>query len=706
MLKLFKPAYASNIWLCVKIAVQFLLLIFSSKTTIAQAPPKQEIDINQFTQNLFPAPSEDADYENLYESLFQLYVNPLDLNSVTSDELAATFILSDIQIKSFFAHREKLGPFISLYELQAIPHFDLATIYKLIPFVTVEPGLPSARETLKNPTQHFLMLRSGKLLEQQKGFSEIDTSSRSTTRYQGKALYGYLRYRYARTGSYSFGVSLEKDSGEKWWEWKPKRQIFGADFSSFHAQIMNRGKLKNLIIGDFQMQAGQGLIMAAGFSLGKGSEVIRTTYRSTLGLRPYTSVLEANFFRGIAATYAFNKHIDITTFISRTRRDASLDNISDDPDGQIISSLLISGYHRTVTERGKHGIIPEQNIGFHALYKMPSQRGQLGLTLLNTSFSSHLKKKDEAYNRFEFEGKQNLTVGLHGDYRWQNFHLFGEGARSQSGGIGALGGFIAGLGKTLDFTLLLRHYDRDFHTFYGNSISEATRPINETGSYWGLRYSKNRRWQFSAFYDSFRFPWLKYQINAPSDGHDFYLHVLWKPNKRFNAYALFHEKHKQHNLPDANLAISPVVTTVRRTAMINVEYEVPLRFSIRTRLQGGDFYYEGNSRSSGLTILQDVTWHFSKLELSARIAFFATDNYDSRQYVYEKDMLYAFSLPAYYDWGTRHYLMARYNLAKQIKLWLRWSQTRYTNLEAISSGLNEIKGKTRSELKAQLMYQF
>ncbi|WP_221394887.1 helix-hairpin-helix domain-containing protein [Dyadobacter sp. NIV53] len=576
----------------------------------------------------------------------------------------------------------------------------------MLPFVSVEPKLLSIKQTLKNPTQHFLMLRSGKLLEQQKGFSEIDTTSRSTSRYQGKALYGYLRYRYARTGSYSFGLSLEKDSGEKWWDWKPGHQVFGTDFSSFHAQIMNRGKLKNLIIGDFQMQAGQGLIMAAGFSLGKGSEVIRTTYRSTLGLRPYTSVLEANFFRGIAATYAISKYIDITTFYSRTRRDASLDNISDNPDEIIISSLLISGYHRTQTERDKHGIIPEQNIGLHALYKMPSQRGQIGVTMLNTTYGSYLVKKDVAYNRFEFSGKQNLIVGLHGDYRWQNFHFFGEGALSQSGGAGGIGGLIAGLGKTFDFTLLLRHYDRNFHTFYGNAVSEATRPINESGSYWGLRYSPNRRWQFSGFYDNFRFPWLKFQINAPSVGHDFYMHVLWKRSKRFNAYALFHEKHKQHNQPGTGANMPPVGMTVRRTAMINVEYEVPLRFSIRTRLQGGDFGYLGSSRSKGFTVLQDITWRFPKLEFSGRIAFFATDNYDTRQYVYEKDMLYAFSLPAYYDRGTRHYLMMRYNLSKQLKVWLRWSQTRYTNLDTISSGLNEIKGKTRSELKMQLMYQF
>jgi len=137
-----------------------------------------------------------------------------------------------------------------------------------------------------------------------------------------------------------------------------------------------------------------------------------------------------------------------------------------------------------------------------------------------------------------------------------------------------------------------------------------------------------------------------------------------------------------------------------------VEYDVPLRFSVRSRIQGGDFGYKENTSSRGFTILQDITWKFSRIEFSGRIAFFATDDYDSRQYVYEKDMLYAFSLPAYYDRGTRHYLMTRYTLSKQMKVWLRWSQTRYSKLETISSGLNEIKGNKRSELKMQVMYQF
>ena len=678
------------------------LLLFSL-AAVAQAPPRPDIDIDRFVRELFPIPSEDINYNDLFESLFQLYTNPRDLNTVTRDELAAMYILSQEQLEAFFKYRSELGPFLSLYELQAIPTFDLYTIRRLLPFVTLQTRQLSFRESLQNPTQNFLILRTERLLETQRGFTAIDTTSR--TRYAGDPYQTYLRYRYSRLGAYSFGLTAEKDAGEVY-AWRPDRQVYGADFTSFHAQIMNRGRLKNLILGDFQMQAGQGLVMAAGFALGKGTETILTTYRSTLGLRPYTSVLEAGFFRGAAATVALQKNLDVTVFASATRRDASLSDTPEDPDGLVVSSLLIAGLHRTPTEREKQGIIPEKNLGFHALYTFDKQRGKLGITALYTHYGTRLLRSDALYNQFEFRGKENLTIGLHGDYHWKNLHFFGEGARSQSGGLGGVGGLIAALSKSLDFTVLLRHYDRDFHTFYGNSFTEGTRPINESGTYWGIRYSPSRRWQFSGFYDRFRFPWLKFQVNAPSEGNDRLLHVRFTPNKRFTAFAMFHEEQKQRNLPGNTAPLPEVTTTARRTAVVQAEYDMPLRFAVRTRIQGGDFTYKGTSRSQGITLVQDLTWRLPRLELSGRVAFFATDNYDSRQYVYEKDVLYAFSLPAYYDRGTRHYVMLRYALSKNMRVWLRWSQSRFSNTELISSGLNEIQGNTRSEVKAQVMYQF
>ncbi len=672
----------------------------------AQEPPRSEINISDFLIRLFPFQSENSENTDLYESMLLLYANPLDLNLVTRDELAATFILSEEQLNSFVDYRSKLGPFLSSYELQAIPGFDLQTIRNLAPFVSVSPKPVSLKNSFQNPTQNYLILRSSKLMEQQKGYSEIDTTSRSTSRYAGLPWNGYVRYRNSRSGVYSIGFTLEKDAGEKFWDWQPQKQIFGIDFTSFHIQLMNRGKLRNLIIGDFQMQAGQGLILAAGFSLGKGSEVVRTTYRSTLGLKPYTSALETNYFRGISATYKVANTIDLTLLYSRTRRDASTSEAIDDPDQLIVSSLVLSGYHRTPTEIAKHGIIPEQTLGFHLLHKLTGQKGQIGLTALNTSYGASILRRDLPYNRYEFSGNNNLIIGLHGDYHYQNFHFFGEGARSQNGALGGIGGVIAGLSKSIDFTLLMRYYAKDFHSFYGNSLSEGSRPINESGTYFGLRYSPVRRWQFSAYFDQFRFPWLKYQVDAPSVGYEYFLHTLYKPNKRWNIYVLYTEKHKDRNQPNSTAMVVPVIETIRRSALVNFAFEKPLRYSIRTRVQFGSLSYPGVSTSNGLTIAQDVTWHLSKLELSARLAVFKTDNYDSRQYVYEKDMLYAFSIPAYYDTGTRHYVMVKYNLFQGLKVWIRWSQTRYNNLEKISSGLNEINGKTRSEIKVQAMYQF
>lgn len=704
MLRSMKQTYAFDLRGSVAVRCQLCLaLLFAIIFPYceAQEPPRPEIDINAFIAELFPIPPEDTDASELYEALIQLYASPLDLNKGTADELSATFILSEIQLRSLLDYREKFGPLLSLYELQAVPDFDLETIRRLLPFITISKPVLSINESLKNPGQHFLMFRSGKLLERQKGFSPLDSGSSSTTRYQGSAFNGYLRYRNARTGSHSIGLTLEKDAGEKFWTWQPKQQVFGIDFLSFHTQIMNRGRLKNLVVGDFQMQAGQGMITGAGFSLGKSSEVIQTTYRSTTGIKPYTSSTESNFFRGLAATVRVAERTDITTFFSRIKRDATQEKPTDEAAESITTSLPLSGYHRTPAEIDKHHVLTEWNVGLHLLHKLRS--GQVGLSLLQTHYSSVLRKRDLPYNQYEFSGKQNFIAGLHGDYRWQNFHFFGESAFSRSGGLGALGGAVISLGKKWDCSILLRHYARNFHTLYGNPMSEATRPINETGAYAGIRFAP-RRWQLSAFYDHFHFPWLKYQVDAPSKGFDYLLRALWKPNKRFNASLLFHEKHKQSNEPDSKTEPAPVINSTRRTAMLNLEYEVPMKYTLRTRFQYGGLKYEGLRGSNGFTVLQDITAHFRQLEVSIRLAFFKTDDYDSRQYVYEKDMLYAFSIPAYYDTGTRHYLMLRYTFAKNLKMWVRWSQTRYLNLAQISSGLNEISGNKRSEIKLQVMY--
>ena len=86
----------------------FLLSIFFISTiSFAQNRPRTDINLDEFIHRGFPVQQENINYEDLYESLYQLYQNPLNLNSATAEDLASLYVLSQIQIKSILDHREQ-----------------------------------------------------------------------------------------------------------------------------------------------------------------------------------------------------------------------------------------------------------------------------------------------------------------------------------------------------------------------------------------------------------------------------------------------------------------------------------------------------------------------------------------------------------------------------------------------------------------------
>ena len=661
--------------------------------------------ISRHLQDLFPVQTEGVDYQSIYDALTQLYANPLDLNVATRDELEATYLLTERQLGNLATYRTEFGDLLSIYELQAVPDFDLPTIRRLLPFVTVA-GNPGLFGALPTPTDNYLIVRYEQLLEQQKGFSEAtpDTKGNLPTRYLGNSGQLYARYRYSRPRAFSIGLTMEKDPGETM-GWQPSARRYGADYVSFHAQVQNRGKWRSILVGDYQLQVGQGLVLSAGFVLGKSSETVQTVRRPTLGARPYTSLTEYGYFRGATATYAFHKTLDLTLFAARNRRDA---NMNQDSLITIATSLQTSGLHRTQSELDDQGSLVETNIGAHLLYHNRRQV-QLGLTVLQTTFDTFFRRRDLPYNQYEFTGKQNLVVGVHGGYVWRNWNLFGEIARSSgsatnSGGIGAVGGALVSLTKKIDLAIALRHYDRNFHSFYSNGFSEGSRTINESGAYLGLKYTVYRKLTLAGFVDYFSFPWLKYLVDTPSKGFDYLLQARYTPNRKTAFYAVYHEEHKQKNLTINK--VKAVVGTTRRSYALNADYVLMRGLSFRSRVQWGGFTYAGQPASRGFALVQDATLDLRKLSLSGRVALFGTDDYDSRQYVYERDVLYAFSFPAYFNRGIRHYLLAQYSLSRQLTVWVRWARTDLTNQDTVGSDLDQINAPHKTEVKVQARWRF
>jgi hypothetical protein len=500
---------------------------------------------------------------------------------------------------------------------------------------------------------------------------------------------------------------MEKDAGEQML-WQPGQQRYGFDYVSVHAQLQNRGRWRNITLGDYQVQIGQGLVVSAGFVLGKSAETVQTVRRPTLGVRPYTSLTEYGFFRGGAAIYAIHPALDLTLLASYVRRDAN--TIATDSSAMELTatSLQTSGLHRTLAEQADQGSLPEMNMGAHLMYHNRNQL-QLGLTMLQTQFGVALQKRAQEYNRYEFTGARNRVVGLHWSYIRHNWNLFGEvaysaGSQANSGGVGAVAGALVSLTRKLDLAFVLRHYDRNFHSFYANGFSEGSRTINETGAYAGLKYTVYRKLILSGFVDYFRFPGWKYLIDAPSQGFDYLVQARFTPNRQTAFYLIFHDEYKQKNLP----GITPhrVVGTARRNLAVNAEYRPLPGLTMRSRAQWGMFQYAGQSASHGFALIQDATYEWRRLSLSGRVALFNTADYDSRQYVYERDVLYAFSFPAYFNQGVRHYLLAQYSLSRHLDVWVRWARSDFFNQKTVGSDLDQINAPHRSEVKVQARWRF
>ncbi len=417
--------------------------------------------------------------------------------------------------------------------------------------------------------------------------------------------------------------------------------------------------------------------------------------------------MESGFFRGVAGTYTFGK-VDVTGFYSHSRRDGNLldaaDSLSDTYSDSFTQSIYSTGFHRTENEINAKGKLGEQVLGTDVLLR--HKNWHLGGTFLHTHYSVPVHKKRTDYNQFEFNGSENWNAGIHYNYLWQNVNLFGEAALSHSRGAGIISGLIASLTAKVELSLLYRHYGRNFHSFYGNAFGENTRNINEHGMYWGVKVVPVRKITLTAYYDQFRFPWLKYRVDAPSQGNEYLVRIAWQPAKTILVYGQYREEHKELNPADAPSPIRSPEPVDRQYWLFNLDYNANKYISLQSRVQGSTYRHGTTLYSTGYALVQDVNAQFGRLKVSSRFALFDTDDYNNRQYVYEKDVLNTFSLPAYYQRGERHYLLLQYQVNRHLDVWLRLARTNLRDQLTIGSGLEEINDNQKTELKAQMRLRF
>ena len=484
--------------------------------------------------------------------------------------------------------------------------------------------------------------------------------------------------------------------------------------------LENKKKLKTFIIGDYQVGYGQGLIVNAGFSMNKTAETMKIMKTNNLGLKPYTSFSSTGFFRGMATTFLW-KYLEITTYYSNLNLDGEV--LKHPQSGKSYTrSIVKCGAHRTPQEINKKGNINEQVLGHAVVYKTPNNLLNFGMNTVYNRYSTPVYPKANQYNQFMFKGKENIVTGFFYNYLWQNCHLFGEAGVANSGGKGLVTGVLASLSVYFDAALLLRHYDKNFHSFYGHAFSENTTNTDETGVYWGIHVKPLKKLHVAAYYDWFKFPIPKYQVDAPSQGYDWRVKLTYQFSRRVLMYGQLRERGKKTNVKDntkkktqgrsvkkgKHVKLAPVPHTIAlgklRTYTTGLDYALGA-FSFTSKAQWNTYDFV-KKITRGYAFVQDIFYKIRKIGLGGRVAFFRTDDYKNRLYFYEKDILYSFNFPFYDGNGLRYYIIFRYKITQLIQLELKYAQTRYRGDKQIGSGLDKIEGKIKTDISLQALFKF
>ena len=679
-----------------------IILLFTYTYTNAQVPEPITNTTEQQLENI-TANNEDVETEDdsYLQQIQHFLKNPVNLNAASASGLKELRLLTPVQIQNFILYRTLIGKLVDVYELQAIPAWDVQTIQKIRPYISVSLQV-ELLETLNHRLrkgEHSILIRGSQVLERSKGYL-LDSSS-ATNFYPGSPQKLLFRYKYAYKNLLQYGIVAEKDAGEQFFNGKQKS---GFDFYSFHLFVRKIGIMHSLAIGDFAVNLGQGLIQWQSLAFKKSSEVISIKREADV-LRPYNSAGEINFHRGMGITLAKNKW-QLTTFFSYRKIDANFVADTSQSGEDFVSSLQTSGYHRTKSETGDKGI--QRQLSFGGNFSYNHKTLHLGVNGIQYKFKLPLIKSADPYNRYVLSGNSFGNYSFDYSYTFRNLHIFGEAAFTSKFDKAFVQGIIFSASSRADLTILYRNISRSYQSLYSYAFTEGTYPTNEKGLYAGVTIRPGTSWRVDVYADFYKFPWLRYRVDAPSSGADQLIQITYKPNKQLEIYSRYHAESKAINVNPAQLTLSPVILQPRKNWRTQISYRVNSAVTLRNRTEIVWFDKKGISPEQGFLTFFDLLFKppLKPYAGSLRLQYFETAGYNSRIYAYENDVLYSFSIPAFYDKGYRYYLNINYDINRKLSLWARFAQTVYEGKSLIGSGLDEIKGKRKSEVKLQALYKF
>ncbi|MCF7859300.1 MAG: hypothetical protein K9N07_08285 [Candidatus Cloacimonetes bacterium] len=530
----------------------FFLFLFTFSFLIAQ----DNLEIIQSQQEETYYPTE------IVEFLQNTKINPLNINTITEDELFFFPWLSDQDINKILTSRrtKTISGFSDLTELG----LDAETIEHLADYITF-----SSKKSIK--------IEQTSRVEYQQAKDKLP----STLKYLQKTLANFKNTR--------VGVITQKDEGEK--------DLL--DYYSCFIEYSTEKNLKKLLIGKYRLSLGQGILFASKLGMSKSSAATTNPIKKFNPLKSYTSSYEIGCLEGAALNYkagAFN----IISFFSRTSLTANLDTLDQ------ITSFNESGLHFDPEERNN---VLENIYGLAA--KFEHYDNSFGINCAKFSFDHSFNdpaKKDqyEAISADMIIGKTSTPI-------------FGEFAFADKKAGGLLGIKYGDI--KLKHLLLTRYYDKDFPTWHGNPFSSQSNFDNEIGLYYGLAIRPGKSYKVNCYFDIWSFPKTRYFEKMPTVGSEEFIQLEKKFNKNTICFSIHHKDKEKYIALEGSQIRDFERTTFRADFWQNINN---FRFKTRCEL-ATEYLPTENIYKSGFLAYEEVKWKSDFLTLIGQITVYHSD---------------------------------------------------------------------------------
>lgn len=669
----------------------FIMMLSSIQLSGQQNDSDGHTVIEQIVEMHAETLDETADMSMLIETLESYLQNPLNINTATQNELEQLPFLTAFQVQNLLEYRNQVGQLYSVYEIMAVDGFNAQLASLMEPFLRFDPIDTTTKQHIRNE----LNLRYNQVLEQRMGYLPDSTGEKT---FEGSAQQLLLKYRGQAGDRFMWGLSAENDAGEAFFT-KSNKQ--GFDFYSAYFSYHGNKQLRTFTLGDYQIKAGQGLVMWSSYASRKSTDLTNSSATGQ-GIKNYTSTDENAALRGLACEWQLGP-LGLIGFYSQRKLDASPGDTSENGSVLNFTSLVTTGYHRTNSEINSRDRIRSQLAGGVLTYR--HNRFEVSINSITQWFDHRLQTSDRLYNLHYFSGDFNYNISS--SLRWimQRNHVYGELALSRSGGKALLLGSTSQPVDEVLINIVYRDYAANYHSIKGTSFGEWDDTRNEQGIYSSLSLQVLPGLSLSAYIDVYRSYWMRYNSLAPVRGRELAFQAKYQIQPGLACTVRMSSKSNNENaaLPGA---IKTDTTKNSSKGRINLEWEVNEMLKLRFRAEGS-VYKKDTKQTFGAMIYTDASVQaLSQLRFTTRFAYFNTQDYNSRIYTYEHDVPQSFYIPAFYSRGLRYYLNLGYAPLPRMKIYLKIAQAYYLDESfTIGSGPAEIEGRHRTDLKIQLTYR-